>query len=328
MMMDAKLCLGCMSFGTSRWRPWVLDEEDAVGLLDAAVAAGIRAFDTANVYSGGESERILGRFIQSRGLRDEVFIATKLYYETPDRMGQKGLGRANVIGSTEASLVRLGVERIDLMQIHRWDDDAPIEETLEAAALLIEQGKIAAFGASNLMGWQLAKAQIAAARLGVPGFAAVQPHYNLMYREDERDLIPLAREEGMALLPWSPLARGRLARGGQPSARAQTDDVATSLYGEGGEAVVAALQHLAQDLGQPPAAVALAWLIAKGTCPIFGATRPEQIAQAMQATTLPLSDAQIAMLEAPYRALPITGLPQTARNQTPTAQLAQMLAKA
>ncbi len=325
MKIAAKLCLGCMSFGTSLWRPWVLDEPAAMPLLDKAADLGVRAFDTANVYSGGESERILGKFIRSRGLRDEAFIATKLYYDTPDRLGRKGLGRSNIIGSTEASLARLGVDRIDLMQIHRWDEETPIEETLEAFALLVDQGKIGAFGASNLSAWQLAKAEIAATRLGLPGFGAVQPHYNLIYREDERDLIPLCVEQDIALLPWSPLARGRLARGAMQSARSQADDVATSLYGQGGEAIISVLQGLADQMQQPPAAVALAWLISKGTTPIFGATRPEQIEQALLALSITLDDEQVAALEAPYRALPVVGLPQTAKNQTPTATLARIM---
>jgi aryl-alcohol dehydrogenase-like predicted oxidoreductase len=325
MTITAKLCLGCMSFGSSLWRPWVLDREAAFPLLDAAVAAGITAFDTANVYSGGESERILGEYIRAHGLRDQAFIATKLYYETPDRLGLKGLGRDNVIGSTHASLKRLGVDQIDLMQIHSWDDETPIEETLEAFATLIEQGLIRAFGASNLSAWHLAKAQIAAAKLGLQGFAAVQPHYNLIYREEERDMIPLCQDQGIALLPWSPLARGRLARGGAVSARAGSDDVADSLYGAGGERIISAVQHLAQRRGLPPAAIALAWLIAKGTTPIFGATRPEQIAEAVMATSVDLSEVDMAMLEEPYQALPLTGLPKVAKNQMPTADLAKVL---
>lgn len=325
MTITAKLCLGCMSFGSSLWRPWVLDREAAFPLLDAAVAAGITAFDTANVYSGGESERILGEYIRAHGLRDQAFIATKLYYDTPDRLGLKGLGRDNVVGSTHASLKRLGVDQIDLMQIHSWDDETPIEETLEAFATLIEQGLIRAFGASNLSAWHLAKAQIAAAKLGLQGFAAVQPHYNLIYREEERDMIPLCQDQGIALLPWSPLARGRLARGAALSARAGSDDVADSLYGAGGERIIAVVQHLAQQRGLPPAAIALAWLIAKGTTPIFGATRPEQIAEAVMATSVDLSEVDMAMLEEPYQALPLTGLPKVAKNQMPTADLAKVL---
>lgn len=328
MKLDAKLCLGCMSFGTSKWRPWVLDEDRAIPLLERAVDLGIRSFDTANVYSGGESERILGRFLRNHKLREECFIATKLYYETPDRLGKMGLGRGNVIGSTEASLERLGVDCIDLMQIHCWDDETPIEETLEAFALLMEQGKIRGFGASNLSAWQLAKAEIAAARLGLPGFGGVQPHYNLIYREDERDLIPLCQEQDIALLPWSPLARGRLARGAKESARSQTDDVATSLYGESGDVIVAEVHKLANELGKPPAAVALAWLIGKGMTPIFGATRPEQIEEAILATGIALTAQQVDTLEVRYVALPVTGLPQTARNQTPPAELAKIMASA
>lgn len=325
MRIDAKICLGCMSFGTSQWRPWVLDRPEALRLLDAAADAGIRCFDTANVYSGGESERILGAFLRDAGIAGESFIATKLFYETPDRLGQQGLGRANVIGSTEASLKRLGVECIDLMQIHSWDDATPIEETLEAFALLVEQGKIRSFGASNLAAWQLAKAQIAAARMGITGFAAVQPHYNLIYREEERDMIPLCEDQGIMLLPWSPLARGRLARGAEASARSGSDDVADSLYGAGGGEIMRVLQDVAGELVVPPAAVALAWLIAKGMIPIFGATRPGQIGEAVIALDVRLTAEQINRLEQPYRALPVTGLPKVARNQTPTAQLAQML---
>lgn len=333
MKFDTKLCLGCMSLGTSQWRPWVLNRDRAFPLLEAAVDAGIRTFDTANVYSGGESERILGEFLQATGLASESFIATKLYYDTPDRLGLKGLGAANVIGSTEASLKRLGVDVIDLMQIHAWDDTTDIEETLEAFAYLVEQGKIRAFGASNLSAWQLAKTQIAAARLGLQGFGAVQPHYNLIYREDERDLIPLCRDQGIAMLPWSPLARGRLARGkpddsSASTARAGSDDVAVSLYGDGGAAIIASVQDVAGELGCRPAAVALAWLIQKGTVPIFGATKAEQIAEAVQALSIELTDEQVDRLEAPYTALPLAGLPKTAKNQTPTDELARIMAKA
>ena len=324
--MDSKLCLGCMSFGTSQWRPWVLDRPQAMPVLEAAAAVGIRVFDTANVYSGGESERILGEFLRSSGIMAECFIATKLYYETPDRLGLKGLGKNNVIGSTEASLRRLGVDCIDLMQIHSWDSETPIEETLEAFAMLVEQGKIRHFGASNLAAWQLAKAQIAAARLGLPGFGAVQPHYNLIYREEERDMIPLCRDQDITLLPWSPLARGRLARSGGKSARSSSDDVADSLYGDGGAAIVSAVQGVAGDLGVPSAAVALAWLIGKGTTPIFGATSVQQISEAVISQRIALTTAQIGLLESPYVAQPVTGLPNVARNQTPTEELARIMA--
>jgi 1-deoxyxylulose-5-phosphate synthase len=326
MKMAHQLCLGCMSFGTSRWRPWVLDRPEAMPMLEAAANQGIRAFDTANVYSGGESERILGEFIRAHGLGDRVFIATKLFYETPDRMGLKGLGRDNVIGSTEASLRRLGVDCIDLMQIHSWDDETPIEETLEAFAWLMAQGKIRAFAASNLSAWQLAMAEIAATRLGLPGFAAVQPHYNLIYREEERDMLPLCRARGIALLPWSPLARGRLARMGTSTARQQNDDVADTMYADSGERIIAAVQALALELGTAPAAVALAWLIGKGTTPVFGATRAAQLEDAVKALSLSLTDAQMARLEADYVARPLTGLPTLAKNQTPTAELAKIMA--
>lgn len=294
-------------------------------VLEAAATTGIRMFDTANVYSGGESERILGAFLRSSGIIDECFIATKLFYETPDRLGLKGLGRDNVLGSTEASLKRLGVDCIDLMQIHSWDDETPIEETLEAFAVLIDQGKIRYLGASNLAAWQLAKAQIASAKLGLPGFCAVQPHYNLIYREEEREMIPLCRDQGIALLPWSPLARGRLARGSGTSARQGADDVADSLYGDGGTAIVSAVQCIAGDLDVPSAAVALAWLIGKGTSPIFGATKVQQVAEAVMAQDIRLTPEQIESLEAPYVALPVTGLPKVAKNQTPTEELARMM---
>lgn len=323
-----QLCLGCMSFGTSRWRPWVLDRPEAMPVLETAANLGIRAFDTANVYSGGESERILGAFIRAHGLGDQVFIATKLFYETPDRMGLKGLGRDNVIGSTDASLRRLGVECIDLMQIHSWDDETPIEETLEAFAELMAQGKIRAFGASNLSAWQLAMAEIAATRLGLPGFAAVQPHYNLIYREEERDLLPLCRARGIALLPWSPLARGQLARMASRSPRQQTDDVAETMYQDSGERIISAVQALSLEMGTTPATIALAWLIGKGTTPVFGATRASQLADAAMALKLSLTDEQIARLEADYLPRPVTGLPKLAKNQTPTAELAKLMAEA
>ncbi len=322
---ESKLCLGCMSFGLSRWRPWVLDEGDAVPLLDCAIALGLRFFDTANVYSGGESERILGRFIRERGLRDEVTIATKLFYDTPDLLGSTGLGRKNIFESTHASLARLGVDCIDLLQIHRWDENVDIEETLEAFAELIEQGKIKSIGASNLSAWQLAKTQIVAARLGLPGFSAVQPHYNMLYREDERELIPLCLDQNITLLPWSPLARGRLARSVNKNTteRASTDDVATSLYGDSGQSMIEILSDIAKQEGEAPATIALSWLVKKGMVPIFGATKKIHIEQAARAADHFLGDDVIAKLDAAYIPVPPVELPYTAKNQIKTSELTE-----
>lgn len=326
---ESSLFLGCMSFGNPKWRDWVLDEEASQPLLELAWEMGIRQFDTANVYSGGESERIVGRFLRSHASRDEFYIATKLFYDTPDRLGKTGLGRENVIASAEGSLNRLGVDCIDLLQIHRWDPDVPIEETLEAFATLIDQGKIRAIGASNLSAWHLAKAQIAAAKMGFVGFTAIQPHYNLLYREEERDLIPLGQDQNMRIMPWSPLARGRLARPiGTDSIRSSQDDVADTLYADAGQEVIIALHQLAEEIGETPAAVALAWLISKGAAPLFGATKPRHIEQAVRAVSIDLTDEQIQRLEAPYRVLPVVELPYTAKNQAKTETLAQVAERA
>lgn len=308
------LCLGCMSYGTSAWRPWVLDEAPSRALLAAAVERGFLFFDTANAYAGGESERVLGRFLRDHGLRHKAIVATKVFYQTPDRPQGIGLSRENIFATLDGSLQRLGLERVDLLQIHRWDEAVPIEETMEALRDCIRAGKTRAVGASNLFGWQLAQAQMAAKAQGWEGFVTLQPHWNLLYREDERELIPAARAFDIALLPWSPLARGRLARAGETK-RAATDDVADVLYGREDDPVIDAVRHVAEARGVKPAAIALAWLMAKGTVPIIGATKLSHLDDAIGALDVQLTAEEIAALEAPYRPRALAELPTVVRNR-------------
>jgi aryl-alcohol dehydrogenase-like predicted oxidoreductase len=308
------LCLGCMSYGTSAWRPWVLDETPSRRLLAEAVERGFVFFDTANAYSGGESERVLGRFLRDQGLRDKAVVATKVFYQTPDRPDGIGLARENIRATLDGSLQRLGLERVDLLQTHRWDEGVPIEETMETFRDCIRAGKVRAVGASNLYGWQLAQAQMVARAQGWEGFVTLQPHWNLLYREDERELIPAAREFEVALLPWSPLARGRLARRNE-TARAETDDVADVLYGAEDDPVINAVWSVAEARGVKPAQIALAWLMAKDTVPIIGATKLSHLDDALGALDLQLTAEEIATLEAPYRPRALAELPTVVRSK-------------
>lgn len=308
------LCLGCMSYGTSAWRPWVLDEAPSRALLAEAAERGFVFVDTANAYAGGESERVLGRFLRDHGLREKAIVATKVFYQTPDRPQGIGLSRENVLATLDGSLQRLGLERVDLLQIHRWDEAVPIEETMETFRDCIRAGKVRAVGASNLYGWQLAQAQMVARAQGWEGFVTLQPHWNLLYREDERELIPAAREFGVALLPWSPLARGRLARRAATT-RAATDDVAGVLYGREDDPVIDAVWRVAEARGANPASVALAWLMAKEAVPIIGATKLSHLDDALAALDLRLTPEEIAALETPYRPRALAELPTVVRNR-------------
>ncbi|MDX2221700.1 MAG: aldo/keto reductase [Rhodospirillaceae bacterium] len=321
------VALGCMSFGNRDWRDWVLDEADSLRLLARAHDAGVNFFDTANVYSGGLSERVLGRFV--RGLRrEDVVVATKCYYPTPDSPHAAGLSRANILYSVDASLRRLGLDDVDILQVHRWDDATPVAETVQALADVVKAGKARVAGASNMRAWQLASAQLAARAISCSGFATLQHHYNLLYREDERDLIPLARDQGIGLMCWSPLARGRLGRAGLAAAttRAASDDVADTLYGAADDPILAALAQVAAARGVPPARIALAWIMGRGIVPVVGATTAGHIDDAVAAAGLALSAAEIAVLERPYTPRALSELPHNARNQAPLEQLAVKLA--
>ena len=313
-----RVALGCMGFGSSAWRPWVLDEKESLDVLAQALELGVTFFDTANVYSTGRSEHVLGRMLRGAAARERVIIATKLYF--PVGEGEMGLSAGNVKASCEASLRRLGVETIDLLQIHLYDDETPVEETMEALARLVHEGKVRHLGASNLRAWQLAKMNFTARASGWPEFETVQVHYNLLYREEERDLLPFCIDQGIAVLPWSPLARGRLARPRAPlsTPRARVDDVADQMYGAPRDDVLDVLAEVSDEYGIKPACAALAWLWTRPavTTPVVGATRLEHIEDALAAAEMSLPDAMLSRLNEAYSTRPYIELPETASNQT------------
>ena len=316
-MTVSRLCLGCMSYGTSAWRPWVLDEDAARPFFRRAIEAGINFFDTADMYALGVSEEVTGRALREFGRLEELVVATKVFFPLSDRPNMGGLSRKHIVQGCEASLRRLGVETIDLYQIHRFDATVPIEETLAALDHLVHSGKVRYIGASSGYAWQFAQALSASERHGWAKFVTMQNHYNLLYREEEREMIPLCANEGIGLMPWSPLARGILAGARRSvsdrdsSTRAATDTYGHGLYDEQVNwEIVDAVRHIAEQRGVPMAQVALAWLLSKPqvAAPIVGATKLSQLEEAVGAVSLSLSDEEIAMLEAPYRPQPVRGI--------------------
>ena len=312
----SRIALGCMSYGTSEWRPWVLDEDDARPFYRRAIEAGINFFDTANMYSKGVSEEVTGRALQEYGVREELVIATKVYFPVADGPNRGGLSRKHIVEACEASLRRLGVEAIDLYQIHRFDDPTPMEETLAALDHLVTSGKVRYIGASSGWAWQLARALGISERNGWARFASMQNHYNLIYREEEREVIPLCRKEGLGIIPWSPLARGHLAgaRDGfddrSSTARAEHDHYGHGLYdGPGDGEIIDAVAHVAEGRGVSMAEVSLAWLLSKPgvAAPIVGATQLDHLDAAVGAVQLELTADEIERLEAPYRPHQIMG---------------------
>ncbi|HEX5584468.1 aldo/keto reductase [Gaiella sp.] len=309
----SRLCLGMMSFGPHEAREWALDEEAAEPIVRRAVEGGITFFDTADVYNGGQSEVITGRLLRKLfGMREEYVVATKVHGSTMPGPNGRGLSRKHVLASIDASLERLGLDYVDLYQIHRWDPHTPIEETMEALHDVVKSGKARYIGASSMYAWQFAKAQhVAATR-----FVSMQNHYNLVYREEEREMIPQCVDQGVAVLPWSPLARGLLAgtrtrEGERLTVRARTDSFGDSLYTtpEVDFTVVDRTAEVAGELGVPPAQVALAWLLHRHgvTAPIVGATRLEHLEDALHAERLPLTVEEIERLEEPYVPHAISG---------------------
>jgi 1-deoxyxylulose-5-phosphate synthase len=304
----SRICLGMMSFGAHPERPWALDEARAEPIIRRAVDGGVTFFDTADVYNGGESEVITGRVLGKLLSREELVIATKVHGQTMPGENGRGLSRKHVLASIDASLRRLGLDYVDLYQIHRWDDQTPIEETMEALHDVVRAGKARYLGASSMYAWQFAKAQAAAERHSWTRFVSMQNHYNLLYREEEREMIPQCVDGGVAVIPWSPLARGLLAgnrtkEGERLTTRADTDRFADALYDpEVDFAVVDAVTAVAAERGVPNAQVALAWLLHKPgvTAPIVGATKIEHVEDALAAAELELSEDEIARLEAPY----------------------------
>ncbi len=306
----SRLALGCMSYGDPRWRPWVLPEEEARPFFRRALEAGINLFDTADMYSLGVSEEITGRLLAGMGRRDELVIATKVHFPMGPGPNMGGLSRKHVAQACEASLKRLGVETIDLYQIHRFDPFTPLAETLEALDLLVRQGKVRYLGASSGEAWRFYKALATADLKGLTRFSSMQNHYNLLYREEEREMLPLCLEEGIGVLPWSPLARGLLAgtratpTDRESTPRAASDDFARQLYDHPADTdVIEATRLVASARNVPMASVALAWLLSQPgvTAPIVGATKMAHLEEALAALDLTLTAEETALLEAPYR---------------------------
>ena len=303
----SRICLGMMTFGSPEGRAWALDEKDAEPIVRRAVEAGITFFDTADVYNEGTSEIVTGRLLKKLLGREEYVLATKVRMKTMPGENGVGLGRKHVLASIDASLARLGVDYVDLYQIHRWDDQAPIEETMEALHDVVRSGKARFIGASSMAAWQFAKAQRVAERHGWTRFVSMQNHYNLVYREEEREMIPQCVDMGVGVLPWSPLARGLLAgtrtrAGERLTLRSGTDPFADTLYGEHAFDVIERNLEVAAELGVPPARLALAWLLRKAgvDAPIIGASKAGHVDDAAAALELELDDATVERLERPY----------------------------
>jgi aryl-alcohol dehydrogenase (NADP+) len=312
----SRICLGTMTYGSSQWRPWVLDEDASRPLIRQALESGINFFDTADMYSLGASEEVLGRALKEYGpAREELVIATKVFYPMGEGPNQRGLSRKHIFAAVDASLRRLGTDYVDLYQIHRFDEDTPVEETLEALHDIVRAGKARYLGASSMPAWRFAKMLYSADANGWTRFVAMQNHYNLMYREEEREMIPLCLDQGIGLLPWSPLARGFLAGKNRPrTVRAATDTYGHQLYGEEVDetdrAVIDSLETVAAGLGRPPAQVALAWLLHKPgvVAPIVGVSKPGQLDDALAALTLKLEPDVVARLEERYCPHAVAGI--------------------
>lgn len=311
----SRICLGMMTYGSSQWRKWVLDEAEARPFIQRALEMGINFFDTADMYSRGVSEEILGRAIKDFARREEVVIATKVYFPMGEGPNQRGLSRLHIMHAIDASLRRLGTDYVDLYQIHRWDPETPIEETLEALHDVVRSGKALYIGASSMYAWQFARSLYLADLHGWTRFISMQNHYNLVYREEEREMLPLCRAEGIGVIPWSPLARGFLAGNRSPEAwgstiRAKTDDFAHNLYYQPADfEVVDRVIDLAGRLGVKPAQIALAWLLHKPgvTAPIIGASKMHHLEEAVAALEIKLADEDIRFLEQPYQPHPVLG---------------------
>jgi len=306
------LTLGCMSWGDSSrgGHPWVLDEDAARGIIKEALESGVNLLDTANVYSAGSSEEITGRAVRDFADREDVVLATKVNGRMRPGPNGAGLSRKAILQEIDASLTRLGTDYVDLYQIHRWDPTTPIEETMEALHDVVRSGKARYIGASSMWAWQFAKAQHVAETHGWTRFVSMQNHYNLLYREEEREMLPLCADQGVGVIPWSPLARGRLTRDWDTeTARAETDEFGAHLYRDEDRATVEKVAEVAQRRGVPRAQVALAWLMAQPavTSPIVGVTKPEHLRDAVAAVDLELTDDEVAELGADYAPHPVAG---------------------
>ena len=311
------ICLGMMTYGSKKWREWVLEEDEARPLVKLAVESGINFFDTADVYSLGESEVVTGKLLKEfQPRREELAIATKVFNPLSEGVNDRGLSRKHIMASIDASLKRLGVDYVDLYQIHRFDKETPIEETCEALNDVVKAGKALYVGASSMYAWQFLKMLDYQGQNGLARFVTMQNHYNLVYREEEREMIPLCLDQGVGCIPWSPLARGFLTGtrkrgdGKSETTRARTDDFAHNLYyRESDFGIVDRVVEVAAHRGVKPAQVALAWMLAKPavSAPIIGASKPYQLEDAVGALQVKLSEEEIKRLEEPYEAHPVLG---------------------
>lgn len=312
----SKLCLGCMSYGVPErgMAPWSLNEEQGRPFIQKALEAGINFFDTANIYSDGTSEEIVGRALKDFARRDEIVLATKLFFRMSPGPNGEGLSRKAIMNEIDNSLLRLGTDYVDLYQIHRWDNTTPIEETMEALHDVVKAGKARYIGASSMYAWQFMKAQHTAERHGWTKFVSMQNHLNLLYREEEREMLPLCLEEGVGVIPWSPLAKGRLTRDwNEQTARSEIDPVGKAFYEstmvEADRRVVERVAEVAGKRGIARAQVALAWLLQKDavTAPIIGATKIHHLEDAVSALSVKLAPEEISYLEEAYIPHPVTG---------------------
>ncbi|MBM9466026.1 aldo/keto reductase [Nakamurella leprariae] len=309
----SRICLGCMSYGAPDRgpHPWSLDEETSRPFLRRALDAGINFFDTANVYSDGTSEEYLGRALRDFASRDDVVIATKLNGRMRPGPNGAGQSRKAIMTEVDHSLRRLGTDYIDLYQIHRWDHETPIEETMEALHDVVKAGKVRYIGASSMWAWEFAKAQYVAAANGWTRFISMQNHYNLLYREEEREMIPLCLDQGVGLIPWSPMARGRLTRDWeQGSRRQETDEFGSTLYLDEDRVIVDAVAAIADERDVPRAQIALAWVASRPgvSAPIVGATAESHIDDAVAALSIELTADEVERLEQPYQPHPVVGI--------------------
>lgn len=316
----SRLCLGCMSYGDPFWRSWILDEREARPHFKKALELGINFFDTADMYSRGVSEEVTGKLLGEMASREEYVLATKVFFPMGEGPNQKGLSRKHILAACDASLGRLGTDYIDLYQIHRWDEHTPLEETLESLDSLVRAGKVRYLGASSMAAWQFAKALFTADAHGWHRFVSMQNHYNLVYREEEREMIPLCQDQGVAVIPWSPLARGFLTGSRERdvkgvSRRAQDDPFADDMYfREEDFEVLEAVRAVARERDAQPAQIALRWLLSVPgvAAPIVGVTKVEQLGELAGALDLSLTDEEIGILEDAYHPHPILGHHQPA----------------
>jgi len=311
----SRICLGMMSYGSSKWRPWVLDEDAARPFVKKALELGVTFFDTADMYSEGMSEEVLGRAVRDFAKREDLVIATKVFYPMGKSPNDRGLSRKHILSAIDASLRRLGMDYVDLYQIHRYDPETPIEETMEALNDVVRSGKARYIGASSMYAWQLARMLDIADQHGWTRFISMQNHYNLAYREEEREMLPLCREDGIGVIPWSPLGRGLLAgkrREGQAgdSARAKSDAYSRQLYIDEDLEVARRVVETGSKRGVSPARIALAWLLSRPgvVAPIVGATHLDHLEDAAGAVDVSLSEEENGFLEEPYRPHVVRGI--------------------